>query len=148
MVATRAQAMANERMDKLEETVNKIHTQLDKIDLDNMEKLLKGVSLQLQKWQGEGKEELRSNGKEQVHEEGYNGYEGIYGESSHSPHFWHTHPPPNQQLPKLDMHKFDGSHPAAWLSQMDQYFKLNQILDDATKLVLGSMYFDNERWQW
>eukprot|EP00253_Pinus_taeda_P016898 PITA_16898 len=46
------------------------------------------------------------------------------------------------------MHKFDGSHPVAWLAQMDQYFKLNQILDDATKLVLGRMYFDNEQWQW
>ena len=31
---------------------------------------------------------------------------------------------------------------------MEQYFKLNHILDDATKLMLGSMYLDNERWQW
>ena len=113
MVATRAQAMANERMDKLEETVNKIHTQLDKIDLNKMNQLLTGMSLQLQKLQGEDKEDLRSNGKEQAHEEGYNGYEGIYGESSHSHHDWHTHSPRNQRLPKLDMHKFDGSHPAA-----------------------------------
>ncbi len=86
MVATRAQAMANERMDKLEERVKKIHTQLDKIDLNNMTQLLQGMSLQLQKLQGEGKEDLRSNGKEQAHEEGYNGHEGNYGESSHSPH--------------------------------------------------------------
>eukprot|EP00253_Pinus_taeda_P019281 PITA_19281 len=46
------------------------------------------------------------------------------------------------------MHKFDGSHTSAWLAQMEQYFKLNHILDDGTKLMLGSMYFDNERWQW
>eukprot|EP00253_Pinus_taeda_P004829 PITA_04829 len=140
--------MANERMDKLEETVNKIQTQLDKINLDNMNNLLTGMSLQLEKLQGKGKEDFMSNGKEQAHEEGYNGYEGINGESSHSPHVWHTHPPPSQRPPKLDMHKFDGSHPAAWLAQMDQYFKLNHILDDATKLMLGSMYFDNERRQW
>eukprot|EP00253_Pinus_taeda_P035434 PITA_35434 len=46
------------------------------------------------------------------------------------------------------MHKFDGSHTSTWLAQMEQYFKLNHILDDGTKLMLGSMYFDNERWQW
>jgi len=46
------------------------------------------------------------------------------------------------------MHKFDGSHPSAWIAQMEQYFKLNRILDDATQLMLGSMYLDNERWQW
>ena len=96
MVATRAQAMANERMDKLEETVNKIQTQLDKINLDNRNNLLTRMSLQLEKLQGKGKEDLMSNGKEQAHEEGYNGHEGIYGESSHSPHVWHTHPPPSQ----------------------------------------------------
>ena len=31
---------------------------------------------------------------------------------------------------------------------MEQYFKLNRILDDATQLMLGSMYLDSERWQW
>eukprot|EP00253_Pinus_taeda_P004919 PITA_04919 len=140
--------MANERMDKLEETVNDIQTQLSRLDLDRMNQELRGVIIQLQKLQGKGKEDLMSNSKEQDHEEGYNGHEGIYGESSHSPHVWHTHPPPSQRPPKLDMHKFDGSHAAAWLAQIDQYFKLNHILDDATKLMLGSMYFDNERWEW
>eukprot|EP00253_Pinus_taeda_P028301 PITA_28301 len=106
--------MANERMDKLEETVNQIQTQLSILDLDSMNTILKGVSIQLEKLQGKGKEDFMSNDKEQAHEEGYNGHEGIYGESSHSPHIWHTHSPPN----------------------------------DATKLMLGSMYFDNERWEW
>eukprot|EP00253_Pinus_taeda_P010028 PITA_10028 len=46
------------------------------------------------------------------------------------------------------MNKFDVSHAFTWLAQMDRYFKLNHILDDATKLMLGSMYFNNERWQW
>ena len=31
---------------------------------------------------------------------------------------------------------------------MEQYFKLNHILDEGTKLMVGTMYFDNERWQW
>ena len=146
MVATRAQVMANERMDKLEENVNKIQNQLCRLDLDRMHKELSGLSMQLQNLQEKGKEDLMSNGKEQAHEEGYNGHEGIYGESSDSPHVWHTHPPPSQRPPKLDMHKFDGSHASAWLAYMDQYFKLNHILDDATKLMLGSMYFDNEWW--
>ena len=128
MVATRAQAMANKRMDKLEENVKDIQTELRRLSLQILQFL--------------------SKGKEQAHKEVHNGHEYNDGESSHSPHDWHTHSPCNQWLPKLDMHKFDGSHPAAWLSQMDQYFKLNQILDDATKLVLGSMYFDNQRWQW
>eukprot|EP00253_Pinus_taeda_P017311 PITA_17311 len=46
------------------------------------------------------------------------------------------------------MHKFDGSHPAAWVAQMEQYFNLNYILDNETQLTVGSMYLDNERWQW
>eukprot|EP00253_Pinus_taeda_P019071 PITA_19071 len=140
--------MANERMEKLEETVNQIQTQLSRLDLDSMNTMLKGVSIQLEKLQGKGKEDFMSNDKEQAHEEWHNGHEGIYDESSHSPHVWHTHPPPSQSPPKLDMHKFDGSHTSAWIAQMDQYFKLNHILDDATKLMLGSMYFDNEWWKW
>ena len=47
MVATRAQAMANERMDKLEENVNEIQTQLRGLDLEGMQKQLHGLSLQI-----------------------------------------------------------------------------------------------------
>ncbi len=46
-----------------------------------------------------------------------------------------------------DFYKFDGAHPATWLAQMEQYFTLNHIIDDATLLSVGSMYLDNERWQ-
>eukprot|EP00253_Pinus_taeda_P017878 PITA_17878 len=46
------------------------------------------------------------------------------------------------------MHKFDGSHPVAWIAQMEQYFNLNNILDNETQLMVGSTYLDNERWQW
>eukprot|EP00253_Pinus_taeda_P020265 PITA_20265 len=114
MVETRAQAMANERMDKLEENVNEIQTQLRRLDLEGMQKELHGLSLQIQDFMSKGKKDFMSKVKEQAHEKGYNGHEGNYGESSHSPHIWHTHSPPN----------------------------------DGTKLMLGSMYFDNERWQW
>jgi len=48
----------------------------------------------------------------------------------------------------MDLYKFDGSHPAKWLAQMEQYFKLNHILDDWTKLTVGTRYLDNEREQW
>ena len=46
------------------------------------------------------------------------------------------------------MYKFDGSHPATWIAQMEQYFTLNYILDDVTQLSVSFMYLDNERWQW
>ena len=46
------------------------------------------------------------------------------------------------------MYKFDGSHPAAWITQMEQYFNLNYILDNVTQLSVGIMYLENERWQW
>jgi len=128
MVETRAQAMANERMDKLEESMQTLLIQLN------------GLCSQVEK--------IIPKGKEQAHEEAYNGNGYNEGESSHSPHVWHTHQQPSQRPPKLDRHEFDGSHPSAWIAQMEQYFKLNRILDEATQLMLGSMYLDNERWQW
>eukprot|EP00253_Pinus_taeda_P033815 PITA_33815 len=129
MEATRAQAMANERMDKLEQTLQSIQTQLDDLAILILRAILKG--------------------KEEAHEEVYIGNGHSEGESSHSPHLWG---PQKQQShlrpPKLDMHKFDGSHPTAWIVQMEQYFNLNNILDNETQLIVGSMYLDNERWQW
>ena len=127
MVETRAQVMANERMDKLEESMQTVLVQLNRLN-----SLVEGM---IQK------------GKEQAHEEVYNGNGHNEGESRHSPHVWHTHQQPCQRPPKLDMHKFDGSHPSAWIAQMEQYFNLNHILDDETHLMVGSMYLDNERWQ-
>eukprot|EP00253_Pinus_taeda_P029026 PITA_29026 len=125
--------MTNERMDKLEQTLQSIQAQLDDLAI-----LVPRVI---------------SKGKEEAHEEAYIGNGHNEGESSpvssHSPHLWgpqkqQSHPRP----PKLDMHKFDGSHPAAWIAQMEQYFNLNNILDNETQLMVGSMYLDNERWQW
>ena len=53
---------------------------------------------------------------------------------------------PNRHL--RDLYKFDGSHPARWLAQMEQSFNRNNILDNETQLMVASMYLDNERRQW
>lgn len=58
--------MANERMDKLEDSVESLKNEL------------RGLSLQIQ--------QLIPKGKKQAHEEEYNGNEYKEGESSHSPH--------------------------------------------------------------
>eukprot|EP00253_Pinus_taeda_P012815 PITA_12815 len=90
MVQTRAQAMANERIDSLESQ-------------------LKDVILQLKNLN-----ETLSKGKVEERVEAYIGNENI----------------------------------KAWIAQMEQYFTLNYILDDAIQLSVGNMYLDNERWQW
>ena len=87
-------------------------------------------------------------GKSQEHAEAYVFNENIEGESSHSLHLFGNHQHSQTWPPKLDMYKFDGSHLATWLAQMEQYFTLNHIRDDATQRSVGSMYLDNERWQW
>jgi hypothetical protein len=46
------------------------------------------------------------------------------------------------------MHKFDGSNPTWWVSQMKQYFSLHNIWDDETKLHVGVFHLDQEKWQW
>lgn len=111
MVETRAQAMANERIDKIENHVHSLQTAVNKIELElqgmsnHIQLELKGIGNQIQ--------EALLKGKELAHEEVYNGHEYHEGESSHSPHVWHSHPPPSQRPPKLDMQKFDGSHTSA-----------------------------------
>eukprot|EP00253_Pinus_taeda_P036727 PITA_36727 len=114
--------MANERLDKLETNMNELKNTLD--DLSNMVR------------------QAFVKGKEPALEDHYNDHEG---ESSHSPHAWRTHPPPNRDLPlsqrtpKLDMQKFDGSNPSAWLAQMEQYFELNRLEDDWTKIRVATI---------
>lgn len=94
--------MANERLDKLETNMSELNTKFEKISSMVQQALDKG--------------------REPALEDLYNDHEG---ESSHSPHAWRTHPPPNRNLPlsqrppKLDMQKFDGSNPSAWLAQME-----------------------------
>ena len=83
MVETRAQAMANERIEKIENHVHSLQTTVKNIELE-----LKGISNQIH--------DALPKGKEPAHEEAYNGHEYHEGESSHSQHVWHTHPPPSQ----------------------------------------------------
>jgi len=64
-----------------------------------------------------------------------------YSYSSHSP--WGFPYSWNKVL-ELDMHKFDGSNPIDWVSQMEQYFSLHDIRDDETKLHVGVLYLDQE----
>ena len=120
MVQTRNQAMANERMDNLEASLKDIQVQLQEITT------------------------AISNGKAEAREDAYIGTEHNEGESSQSLHLFGTHQQSHPHPPKLDMYKFDGSHLATWLAQMEQYFTLNHIRDDATQLSVGSMYLDNE----
>eukprot|EP00253_Pinus_taeda_P002438 PITA_02438 len=126
--------MANERLDKLETDMNELKNTLDELSSMVRQALAKG--------------------KEPALEDHYNDHVHHEGESSHSPHGWHTHLPPNRDLPpsqrppKLDMQKFDGSNPSTWLPQMEQYFKLNRLQDDWTKIGVATIYLDSERWQW
>ena len=83
MIETRAQAMANERIDKIEEHVHSLQSVVKLIELE-----IKGISNQIA--------DALPKGKEPAHEEAYNGHEYHEGESSHSQHVWHTHPPPSQ----------------------------------------------------
>ena len=66
MVETRAQAMANERMDKLEQSLQSLQTQLDRLT-----SIIPSII---------------PKGKEEAHEEAYIGNGHSEGESSHSLH--------------------------------------------------------------
>lgn len=67
------------------------------------------------------------------------------GESNHHIHFNGNHHHSNHRTPKMDMYKLDGSNPAVWVAQMEQYFSLNDICEDGTKLHVGALYLDQER---
>jgi hypothetical protein len=75
-------------------------------------------------------------------------------EDPHSFHYEHTHsfhspwgsPYSWTKVPKVDMHKFDGSNRGGWVSQMEQYFSLKDIQDDETKLHVGVLNLDQEHW--
>jgi len=92
MVQTRAQAMANGR-------------------IDNLESQLKDVMLQQKNLN-----ETLSKGKVEERAEAYIGNENIKGESSQTLDLFGTHQHSHPRLPKLDMYKFYGSHLAAWIA--------------------------------
>ena len=122
MVQTRAQAMANEKIDTLEQKLEALMKQIQTLA------------------------NTITNGKSGEQSEAYAFNENLEGESSHSLHFYGNHQQSQLRPPNMDMYKFDGSHLATWLAQMEQYFTLNHIRDDATQLSVGSMYLDNKRW--
>jgi hypothetical protein len=72
--------------------------------------------------------------------------------TSHSSHYENPHlshspwgsPNSWNKVPKVEMHKFDGSNPTGWVSQMEHYFSLHDIRDDETKLHVGVLYLDQE----
>jgi hypothetical protein len=48
----------------------------------------------------------------------------------------------------VDVTKFDGSDPTSWVTQMEHYFSLYDIIDDLAKLRHGVLHLDQECWQW
>jgi hypothetical protein len=71
--------------------------------------------------------------------------------SSHSYNFHPHHFQRDLRLPRVDMNKFDGSDPTGWVTQMEHYFSLYDIIDHLAKLWYGVLHLDQEcwkRWQW
>jgi hypothetical protein len=52
------------------------------------------------------------------------------------------------RLPRVDVTKFDGLDPTGWVTQMEHYFSLYNIIDDLAKLQYGFLHLDQECWQW
>jgi hypothetical protein len=68
--------------------------------------------------------------------------------SSHSHTFQPHHFQHDLRLPWVDVTKFDGSDPTSWVTQMEHYFSLYNIIDDLAKLQYSVLHLDQERWQW
>jgi hypothetical protein len=49
---------------------------------------------------------------------------------------------------EVDVTKFDGLDPTGWVTQMEHYFSLYDIIYDLAKLWYGVLHLDQERWQW
>jgi hypothetical protein len=48
----------------------------------------------------------------------------------------------------VDARKFDGSDLTSWVTQMEHYFSLYDIIDELDKLWYDVIHLDQERWQW
>ena len=70
------------------------------------------------------------------------------GTSSHSHNSHPHHFQRDLRLPWVDVTKFDGLDPTFWVTQMEHYFSLYDIIDDLAKLLYGVLHLDQERWQW
>jgi hypothetical protein len=68
--------------------------------------------------------------------------------SSHSHNFQRHHFQCDLLLLWVDVTKFDGSDPTGWVTQMEHYFSLYNIIDDLAKLGYGVFHLDQECWQW
>ena len=91
MVETRAQVMANEKIERLEPRLDEFKDQLDN--------LAKALALFTNRMSGS-------------HQEEHSIAEHLEGESSHHIHFHGNHQHSQSRPPKLDMYKFDVSNPA------------------------------------
>jgi hypothetical protein len=74
----------------------------------------------------------------------YTKTEGETSSHSFQPHHFQW----DIRLPRVDVTKFDGSDPTGWVTQMEHYFSLYNIIDDLAKLRYGVLHLDQERWQW
>jgi hypothetical protein len=75
----------------------------------------------------------------------------LYTEGVDSNQPLHSHSnslPRDPHLPRVEVNKFDGSDPQAWVTQMEHYFSLHGITDELTKLRYGILYLDPEIWKW
>jgi len=45
-------------------------------------------------------------------------------------------------LPKVNLNKFDGCNPSAWVTQTEHYFSLHGITNGMTKLKVTILYLD------
>jgi hypothetical protein len=48
----------------------------------------------------------------------------------------------------VDVTKFDGSNPTSWVTQIEHYFSLYDIIDGLAKIWYGVLHLDKECWQW
>ena len=62
--------------------------------------------------------------------------------SSHSHTLQNHHFQRDLRLPQVDVTKFDGSNPTGWVTQMEHYFSLYNIIDDLAKLCYGVLHLD------
>ena len=127
MVETIVQAMANEKTESLEKQLVSFQN-----IADQMHKFMETFKVSTS----------------ELHPEAYGLNEDLEGESSHHIHFHGNHQHSHPWPPKLDMYKFDGSNRTVWVEKMEQYFLLNDIRDDPTKIRMIFLYLDQERWQW
>jgi hypothetical protein len=68
--------------------------------------------------------------------------------SSHSHNFQHHHFQRDLRLPRVDVTKFDGLDHTGWVTQMEHYFSLYEIINDLAKLWYGVLHLDQECWKW